>query len=186
MKNLQAALLSETKIRTNEIRCSYEHLLVPAAFKDQDKKYSVSALISKEDTATMEVIKQAVDAAVQKGIDKFGKSFKSGKTHYPVHDGDEDRSEDEAYENCFYINCANTQKPAVFDENGQKTDDPEVIYSGVRGYLLINFYPYSAPGNQGVAASLLGFMKTRDDEALGGVRVDAAKDFGIDDDDFLS
>ena len=29
-------------------------------------------------------------------------------------------------------------------------------------------------------------MKTRDDEVLGGVRVDAAKDFGIDDDDFLS
>ena len=189
MSDIRARLLNDTKARTGEVRLSYEHLMRPYAFKkDQEPKYTVSAIISKDDKETLAVIEKAIDNAVQKGIDKFGKSFKSPRTHLPLKDGDVDRSADAAYEGAYYLNCSNAQKPAVFDEKGRPVEDETVIYSGCRGSILLQFYPYNAPGNIGVGVSVLGFMKTRDDEPLGGAHVNAKADFGIEDeeDDFLS
>jgi len=46
--------------------------------------------------------------------------------------------------------------------------DGEEFYSGCYGAAVLNFYPYDANGNRGVAAGLNVVVKTRDGEKLGG------------------
>ena len=106
----------------------------------------------------------------------------------PLHDGDTDKEDDAAYADSYFINSNNKRKPKVYDEEGKPTDDSTVVYSGCYGSAMLEFYPYQKKTNQGISASLLGFMKTEDGEPLGGGSIDVAAGFGIEDsdDDFLS
>lgn len=179
-----AKLITDTRVLTNEVRASYEHLLRPSSFGGQDPKYSVSAIIPKSDKATLMVIEQAIKNAEQRGIEKYGKAFKSPKLKNPLHDGDLDKKGDDAYSNAYFINCSNKERPRVLDMNKDEITDSTEIYSGIYGKVIVNFYPYSAPGNVGVAASLMAFQKTKDGEALGGAHV-SVDDFDDDEDDLL-
>ena len=51
-------------------RISYAHIFEPHAMDGQDPKYSLSLIIPKDDEATIERAKKAINAAVQEGIDK--------------------------------------------------------------------------------------------------------------------
>ena len=55
-------------------------------------------------------------------------------------------------------------------ENGQMHEalDSDDFYSGCYGCATMNFYPYNAKGNMGVAAGLNNVIKTRDGEKLAG------------------
>ena len=52
--------------------------------------------------------------------------------------------------------------------------DDEEFYSGCYGAAVINFYPYDASGNRGVAAGLNVVVKTRDGDKLSGINVEEA------------
>jgi len=47
------------------------------------------------------------------------------------------------------------------------TDEDE-FYSGCYGKVSVNFYPFNANGNRGIAAGLQNLFKTRDGERLAG------------------
>ena len=78
-------------------------------------KYSVSLIIPKSDTVTVNKIKAAIKAAYDegqsklKGNSKFVPDLDALKT--PLRDGDKDRKGDAAYANSYFVNANSTTKP---------------------------------------------------------------------------
>lgn len=170
---------NNTRVVTNEVRLSYANIWEPrAAFAGQDEKYSVSVIIPKSDTRTIESIKKAIQHAIDSadGKSKLGNSPPANmKT--PLRDGDLDRPDDEAYKNSYFVNANSLQAPEVVDAARQPIINRAEVYSGCYGRVSINFYPYNANGNRGIAAGLGNIQKLRDGEPLGG-GVSAEEDFG--------
>lgn len=185
-----AKLVNDTKVITNKVRFSYVHVFTPTAVgESEDKKYSVSIIIPKSDKETIKLIKEAVKNATDKGkADKWGGKVPANlKT--PLRDGDEERPEDEAYANAYFINASAVTKPGVVDKDLEPITDEEEFYSGCYGRASVTFYAFNASGNKGIAAGLNHVQKTSDGEALGGrvspeVDFDDEPDFD-DEDDFL-
>lgn len=166
MTNVKATRTG-TKVMTGKVRLSYAHLFEPHAIEGNEPKYSVSVIIPKTDTETLKAIKEAVNEAKEQGKSKWnGKVPPNLKT--PLRDGDSERPDDEAYVNSYFLNASSKNKPGVVDQNVQAVIDATEIYSGCYARLTLNFYPFSASGNKGVAAGLGNVQKLEDGEPLGG------------------
>ena len=135
-------------------------------------KYSVSLIIPKSDTATVEKIRAAIKAAYDegqsklKGSSKFVPDLEDIKT--PLRDGDKDRKGDEAYKNCWFVNANSTTKPGVVDADRNPILDSSELYSGIIGRASINFYAFNSNGNKGIACGLNNIQKLADGTPLGG------------------
>ena len=81
-------------------RFSYLHCWEPNAVSDGDPKYSVSAIIPKSDTETIEKIKRAIEQAKKDSVSKWGGKVPAN-LKLPLRDGDIDRPEDEAYADSY-------------------------------------------------------------------------------------
>ena len=175
-----------TKVVTEEVRFSYLNVFEPKAINGGDEKYSVSLIIPKTDTKTIKAVNNAVEAAKQAGISKFGGKIPSS-LKLPLRDGDVDREDDENYKGCYFINANCHTQPGLIYKNGQKIIDSTDLYSGCYGRASITFYAFNSNGNRGIACGLNNLMKTRDGEPLGG-RSRAEDDFAscIEEDDFLN
>lgn len=175
-----------TKVITGEVRFSYLNVFEPKSINDNEAKYSVSLLIPKTDTKTIDAVNRAVEAAKQAGISKFGGKIPA-QMKLPLRDGDIDHPDGEVYAGCYFLNANCKQKPGLVYKNGQPIIDSTELYSGCYGHASINFYAFSVNGNKGIACGLNHLMKTRDGEPLGG-RGKAEDDFAglIDEEDFLS
>lgn len=166
-------------------RFSYLHCWEPAAVNGGEPKYSVSAIIDKKDTKTINAIKAAIEQAKKDSVSKWGGKV-PGNLHLPLRDGDIDRPDDEAYAGCFFFNANSRQAPQVVDAKVQPILDQSEVYSGCYGKISVTFYGYNANGNRGIAAGLGNIQKLKDGESLGG-RSNAADDFQTEDDeDFLN
>ena len=154
-------------------------------------KYSVSLIIPKTDTVTVEKIRAAIQAAYEegqsklKGSSKFVPALEDLKT--PLRDGDKERKGDEAYKNAYFINANSTTKPGVVDADKQPILDTSELYSGIIGRASINFYAFNSNGNRGIACGLNHIQKLADGKPLG-TRTRPEDDFDDldDEDDFLS
>ena len=166
-------------------RFSYLHCWEPDSVNGGDPKYSVSAIIQKNDAKTVNAIKKAIERAKQESMSKWGGKIPPNlKT--PLRDGDIDRPDDEAYAGCYFLNANSRQAPQVVDANVQPILDQSEVYSGCYGKISVTFYGYNSNGNRGIAAGLGNIQKLKDGESLGG-RTTAADDFKTEaDDDFLS
>lgn len=188
-----AKIINPTKVVTGKnTRFSYLIVNEPKAINGGTPKYSVSLIIPKSDTVTVEKIKAAIKAAYDEGQGKLkgnGKTvppLKALKT--PLRDGDEERPDDEAYAGCYFINANSATKPGVVDADCQPILDTSELYSGIYGRASINFYAFNTNGNKGIACGLNNLQKLRDGEPLGGKSraEDDFADMDDDDDDFLS
>lgn len=164
-----------TKVITGLVRFSYLHVWEPAAITPgADPKYSVSLIIPKSDTKTVNEIKAAIDAALKAGISKFGgKIPKNWKN--PLRDGDAER-EDEAYEGAYFVNANCKTKPGIVDKNTKPIMDQDEVYSGCFGHASVTFYAFNTNGNAGIACGLNHIMKVKDGDSLGG-RASVEADF---------
>lgn len=166
-------------------RLSYVNIWEPQSINGSEPKYSVSLIIPKSDTATLNKIKQAIEVAKQEAISKFGGKIPAN-LKLPLRDGNIDRPDDEAYQNSYFINCNSKQKPQVVDSQVQPILDQTEVYSGCYGRVSVTFYGFNSNGNRGVAAGLGNVQKLRDGDALGG-RMRAEEEFStLSDDDFLA
>lgn len=104
-------------VTTGKVRLSYAHLTEPVAIQEgQEKKYSASFIIPKTDKKTLEKIATAIKLATQRGIETKWGGKKPAKLKLPLRDGDDERPEDEAYANSYFINAnapSNKPKPLV-------------------------------------------------------------------------
>ncbi|WP_295218039.1 DUF2815 family protein [Ruminococcus sp.] len=184
-----AKYVNPTKVITGpETRWSYANVWQPKAIDGGAPKYSISLIIPKSDTKTIEKVRAAIQAAYEEGQSKLkgnGKTvpqLKALKT--PLRDGDVERPDDEAYANSYFINANSASAPGIVDANCQPIIDTSEVYSGVYGRASINFYAFNSNGNKGIACGLNNLQKIRDGEPLGG-KSRAEDDFADLDDDFL-
>ena len=81
-----------TKVVTGVVRLSYANVWEPASINGSNPKYSVSLIIPKTDTKTIDAINAAVDAAIKDGAAKFGgKIPNKAALKLPLRDGDLER-----------------------------------------------------------------------------------------------
>ena len=166
-------------------RFSFLHCWEPDSVNGSEPKYSVSAIIPKSDTATINKIKAAIENAKRESVSKWGGKIPPN-LKLPLRDGDIDRPEDEAYVNSYFLNANSRQAPQIVDKRVQPILDQSEVYSGCYGKISVTFYGYNSNGNRGIAAGLGNIQKLRDGESLGG-RTSAADDFQTEEeDDFLS
>lgn len=163
-----------TKVKTGEVRLSYAHLFELHGIDGNEPKYSVSLIIPKTDTVTLNMINRAIEEAKKQGVGKFGGKIPAN-LKLPLRDGDIERPDDEAYQNAYFINASAKQKPGVLNELGQHAT-PDEVYSGCYARVSVNFYAFNSNGNRGIACGLNNLMKTRDGDNLGG-RIAAENEF---------
>jgi hypothetical protein len=177
---------SKTKVITSvKSRLSYFHGWEPVSINGGTEKYSVSVLIPKNDTETINEINAAIDAAIEEGIAKFGgKKPNKATIKIPLRDGDVER-DDEAYKGHYFVNANSTTAPQIVDKAVKPILDRNEVYSGCYARVSLNFYAFNSNGNKGVACGLGNIQKIKDGESLGG-RNNAAEDFNtLEDEDFL-
>jgi hypothetical protein len=171
-------------------RWSYANVWEPKSINGGTPRYSVSLIIPKSDTVTLNKIKAAIEAAYKEGEVKLrgnGKSVPAlSAIKKPLRDGDAERPDDEAYKNAYFVNANATTAPGIVDADLNPILTRSEVYSGVYGRASITFYAFNSSGNKGIACGLNNLQKIRDGEPLGG-KASAASDFATDDDeDFLN
>ena len=172
--------IKDTSIRIGEVRFSYTAVFQPKKNDDgTPSKYGVCIIIPKEDTETVNLVKEAIDAAKQRGkLEKWGGKIPANVKSC-LRDGDIDREDDEAFAGCYFLNASSRNKPGVkVLEDGVVSDalDEEDFYSGCYGAVTLDFFPYESSGNKGVGAGQNNVIKTRDGDRLSGGR-SADEDF---------
>lgn len=180
-----------TKVITGvNTRWSYANVWDAKSINGGAPKYSVSLIIPKSDTVTVNKIKAAIQAAYEegegklKGNGKFVPALDAIKN--PLRDGDKERPGDPAYANSYFINANSATAPGIVDADRNPIMDRSEVYSGVYGRASVNFYAFNSNGNRGIACGLNNLQKIRDGEPLGG-KSRAEDDFATEsDDDFLS
>lgn len=184
-----------TKVVTGKVRFSFCHLF--EAQKSQgggDPKYSVTLLIPKSDTATLQKIQKAMQEARDNFCANNGAAALPAKPTHTLHDGDGTRPSGDPFgpecKGCYVITVSSKQKPVVVDAFGNAITDPGEVYSGCYGRASINFYGYNRAGKKGISAGLLAVQKLHDGQPFG--TVGSADDFNDgytdasgDDDGFL-
>ncbi|WP_029502400.1 DUF2815 family protein [Lachnoclostridium phytofermentans] len=173
-----------------ETRWSYANVWEPKSINGGTPKYSVSLIIPKSDTKTVEKIQSAIQAAYDEGQGKLkgnGKSVPAlSVLKTPLRDGDAERPDDPAYADSYFINANSAVAPGIVDVDRQPIIDRSEVYSGVYGRASINFYAFNSNGNKGIACGLNNLQKVKDGEPLGG-KSRAEDDFATEnDDDFLA
>ena len=179
-----------TKVITGpNTRFSYANVWEAKSINGGAPKFSVSLIIPKSDTRTVEKIKAAIEAAYKEGEGKLkgnGRSVPAlSAIKNPLRDGDTERPDDEAYSNSYFINANSATAPGIVDANCNPILERSEVYSGVYGRASISFYAFNSNGNKGIACGLNNLQLIRPGEPLGG-KASAEADFATDDDeDFL-
>ncbi len=173
----------DTKVKTGEVRLSYAHIFEKFSFsEDQKKKFSVSLLIPKTDTDTIQALKNAYKNAIENGKEKFGAAFSKAEKNAPfvrvaggnyglLIDGDE--SDDVNAKGCYILPLKSDSAPGVLStatgakkwtkENGGADE----VYSGCYAKVTLNVFGFNKP-LAGISAGLNNILKTRDGERFGG------------------
>lgn len=172
---------NSTKVITGKVRFCYVNVFEPTAMSEGDTpKYNICILIPKSDEKTLDRIRKAIEAAKQAGkaklADKNGKIPSTIKN--PLRDGDEERGDDPAFEDHYFINANTQRKPSIVDKNLDPIMNRDEFYSGCYGRASINFYAFNVQ-SKGIAAGLNNLQKLADGEPLMGGS-SANEDFGGD------
>lgn len=175
-----------TKVITGVVRLSYANVWQPASINGSAEKYSVSVIIPKSDTKTINAINAAVDLAIKESAGKFGgKIPNKASLKLPLRDGDAER-DDEAYKDSYFVNANSKTAPQIVDKDLNPILDKTEVYSGCYARVSLTFYAFNSNGNKGIACGLGNIQKIRDGESLGG-RSSAEDDFASAvDEDFLA
>lgn len=177
----------KTRVVIGPVRFSYANVWEPKAMEEgQEKKYSVSVLIPKSAKEIIAKVQAAIDAATEQGKATLWSGKIPPKFLSPLHDGDEEKPDDEVYKNHFYISAKSKAKPGIVDADKNEILDKDEFYSGCYGYVSLNFFPFKNK-SVGVGAGLGNLMKTKDGEPLGS-KTSANEDFAdveVEEEDFL-
>lgn len=180
-----------TKVITGpNTRWSYANVWEAKSINGGTPKFSVSLIIPKSDTKTVNKIKAAIEAAYKEGEVKLKGNAKSvpalSTIKQPLRDGDIERPDDAAYANAYFINANSATAPGVVNAALEPVLERSEVYSGVYGRASISLYSFNSNGNRGIACGLNNLQLLRSGDSLGG-RASAEDDFSTStDDDFLS
>ncbi len=182
-------MMNPTKVITGvNTRWSYANVWEPKSINGSNPKYSVSLIIPKSDTVTVNKIKAAIEAAYSEGQSKLkgnGRTIPAlSVIKTPLRDGDLEKPDDDSYKNSYFVNANSPTAPGIVDADRQPILERSEVYSGVYGRASISFYAFNSNGNKGIAVGLNNLQKIKDGDPLGG-KSRAEDDFDVEDDDFL-
>lgn len=111
-------IANPTKVITGvNTRWSYANVWDPKSINGGVPKYSVSLIIPKSDTVTVNKIKAAIQAAYEEGESKLKGTAKVCPAldiiKTPLRDGDKERPGDEAYKDSYFINANSATAPGM-------------------------------------------------------------------------
>ena len=131
-------------------------------FEGQKPQYQCIVLIDKEDKATLQAVKAAIEVA--KGnlsdtdpAEPFAPLLKDGDERT-----DKEGNPVEAFQGKWYFTAKNSEKPNVYkltDQGAEPAGDKEVV-NWDKGQVVVYFSAYDFNGRKGISARLLGFCKT--------------------------
>lgn len=164
------------RICTPVARLSYPAIFHPGKpmNPNDEPKYGVE-LIFEKGTNLDRLKAEAERVKKAKWGDKEPKGLR-----WPFRDGSERQGD--GYENCTFIGARNSDKPKVVDADGEPIIDQSEVYGGCYVKALLTCYAYDKPTNKGVTFSLNAIQLWKEGEAFGN-RVDAKKEFAVDDQD---
>ena len=122
-----------TKVITGvNTRWSYVNAWEAKSINGGAPKFSVSLIIPKSDTKTIEKIQAAIQAAYEEGQGKLkgnGKSVPAlSVLKTPLRDGDAERPDDEAYADAYFINANSATAPGIVDVDRNPILDLSLIH----------------------------------------------------------
>ena len=127
-------------------RWSYCNVLQPREDDNGKMKYSVSLIIPKDDTETVDAIKRAIQYVYNDSTEtlagKNGVVPEFDDITIPLNDGDEERPNDDVYKNSYYINAKSDYAPNIIDRHGRKLKSDEDVYCGCCGWVPLTFLDY--------------------------------------------
>jgi hypothetical protein len=170
---------SLTRVVTGKVRLSYVHLFEPYSNQEgQEPKYSTTILIPKSDTATMDKIRKAQEAAAENGKTSVFGGRVPANLKTTLHDGDEeaDLEKNPEYAGHYYMALSSKTRPGVVDPALNAVIDPTQVYSGCFARVSMNAFAYSNSGNKGISFGLNNVQFLDDGPMLGG-RTRAEDDF---------
>lgn len=185
--------MTSTRVVTGKVRLSYAHLDKPYATSEgQDPKYSVTLLIPKGDTKTLDKIAKAQAAARDHFRARNPQVSFPDRPKTTLYDGDGQRPGGDDFgpecRGCMVMTVSSKDAPVLVDRDRNDIMRATDIYSGCYGRVDMNFFAYSNSGNKGISAALLGVQKLADGDPLGGGErgsADAFNDDFEDDDDWM-
>lgn len=179
-----------TRVVTGKVRLSYSHLDKPyAGDNGQEPKYSVTVLIPKSDTKTLDKIAKAQAAARDNFRNRNPQVSFPDRPKTTLYDGDGQRPSGDDFgpecRGCMVITVSSKDEPVLVDRDRNDIMRATDIYSGCYGRVDMNFFAYANSGNKGISAALLGVQKLSDGEPLGGGQRGSADAFddGFDEDE---
>lgn len=169
-------------ITTGKVRASYVSIFRPSTPQGGgEPKYSVTLLIPKGDTTTLNSIYAEIERAKQEGAQKvFGGNIPPVcKT--TLYDGDGVQESGapfgEECRGCMVLRTSAKIKPSIVGLDMQEILNPADVYSGCYIRANINFYAYSNAMKRGIGCGLNAVQKIEDGEPLT-ARVSAEEAFG--------
>jgi hypothetical protein len=172
-----------TKVITGKVRGSYVNLIKPRTNEMNGKQeYSLQVLVPKSDEQTVAALKAAAKEAIASKWPTPPKGLRN-----PLRDGDTETKQDGTplgpeYAGHYFFNAkcsADKHKPTVIDTTGNDLFEPDSVKSGDYFRVSVNAYAYDAAGNRGVSYGLNNVQLVQKGEALGGTRVTAHDEFGV-------
>lgn len=180
-----------SKVVTDKVRFSFVKVFQPG----DNGKYSLTILIPKKDTKTVEAIRRAMRETADANAHLWGGKAPK-KLEPPVttmHDGDGVRPTGGDFgpecAGCYVMTVSSKERPRIVDRDMCEILDPADFYSGCYGRVSINCYAYNTENKKGISFGLNNIQKLSDGERLGGMRTKAEDDFADEweddeDDDF--
>lgn len=169
-------------ITTGKVRASYVNIFQPRIPENGgEPKYSVTLLIPKSDTVTINAVYAEIERAKQEGAQKVFNGNVPPMCRIPIYDGDGYRANGELFgEECkghMVMTASAKMQPAIVGLDMQNIINPAEIYSGCYIRANINFFAYNSNGNKGIGCGLNAVQKIEDGEPLT-ARVSAEEAFG--------
>lgn len=169
-------------ITTGKVRASYVNIFQPKVPQGGgEAKYSVTLLIPKTDTATINSIYAEIEKAKQEGAQKVFGGNVPPVCKTTLYDGDGVQESGalfgEECKGCMVLRTSTGIKPLIVGVDMQEILNPADVYSGCYIRANINFYAYSNAMKRGIGCGLNAVQKIGDGEPLT-ARVTAEEAFG--------
>lgn len=164
------------KVMLTNVRISYANIWQPRSVNGSEPRYSLSAIIPKDNVELLGAVQRAVGAAAEAGKIRRWNGIIPDHLIMPLHDGDEERPDDESYAGAMFLKARSSEPPQIVDRHVQKIDDPMDVYSGCYCNVTVTFFPYSSEDGNGIGVGLGNIQKVRDGEHLTG-KASAENDF---------
>lgn len=175
--------IEKKKCVTHEFRVSYPNVFKPTSFDDQEAKFGLTMLFSKDIDLSAPAAKQknSLKRIVANALkEKFGPDKTKWPSNFknPIRDGDKEKPDDPTYENMLFARATAKVRPQLVGPRLTPITNEDDFYPGCYARAEVIAYWFEKAGNKGVGLSVTSIQKTRDGEPLGGRR-NAAEIFDV-------